>query len=88
MLRHLSRIVSVEQMQQAVGKLPEKERRKFATWLLAKYPPRSTGDLVSQAEVQARQRKWVPQPPGRDNIPTGKALAKAVGRAKALGLAQ
>jgi len=82
------RIMSVEQMQQAVGKLPEKERRKFAIWLLAKYPPRSTGDLVSQAEAEARQAKWVPQPPGRDNIPTGKALAKAVGRAKVLGLAR
>ncbi|MBI2812754.1 MAG: hypothetical protein HYX71_00525 [Opitutae bacterium] len=80
--------MSVEQMQQAVGKLPEIERRKFATWLLAKYPPRSTGDLLSRAEAQARQGKWVPQPPGKGNIPTGKALAKAVGRAKALGLTQ
>lgn len=80
--------MSVEQMQHAVGKLPEKERRKFAAWLLAKYPPRSVGDLVSHAEAQARQGKWVPQPPGLDNIPTGKTLAKAVGRAKTLGLAK
>lgn len=75
-------------MQQAVSKLPEKERRKFAAWLLAKYPPRSVGDLVSRAETQARQRKWMPARPGLDNIPTGKALAKAVDRAKALGLAK
>ncbi len=75
-------------MQREVGKLPEKERRKFAAWLLAKYPPRSVGDLVSRAEAQAHQRQWVPQLPTADNIPTGKALAKAVGRAKALGLAK
>ena len=80
--------MSVEQMQQAIVKLPEKDRRKFAAWLLAKYPPRSVGDLVSRAEAQARQGKWVPEPPRPDNIPTGKALAKAVSRAKALGSAK
>ncbi len=73
-------------MQREVGKLPEKERRKFAAWLLAKYPPRSVNDLVSRAEAQAKQGKWVPQPPVPDNIPTGKALAQAVERAKSLGL--
>lgn len=79
--------MSVEQMQREVGKLPEEDRRKFAAWLLAKYPPRSVGELVSRAEVQAHQGKWVPQVPTGENIPTGQALTKAVERAKALGLA-
>lgn len=73
-------------MQRAVGKLPVSERRKFAAWLLAKYPPRTVADLVSQAEAQARQGKWTPRPPSQENIPTGQALARALERAKDLGL--
>ena len=79
-------LMSVDQIQREVGKLPENERRRFAAWLLANYPPRSVDDLVSRAETDAKLGKWVPQPPTPDNIPSGKALTQAVERAKALGL--
>jgi hypothetical protein len=58
-----------------------------AALLLAKYPPRSVEELVSRAEKEARQGKWVPMPPTADNIPTGEALAQALRRAKKLEIA-
>ena len=73
-------------MQRAVGRLPPKERRRFATWLLTEYPPRTVSGLLSRAEKAARAGKWTPQPPTEDNIPKGAALERAVRRAKALGL--
>jgi len=71
-----------------VGQLPASERRELAALIVAKYPPRSVEELVSRAEREAQQGKWVPTPPTADNIPTGEALAQALGRAKKLGIAR
>lgn len=79
-------LVSLDQIQREVGRLPERERQKLAAWLLANYPPRSVDSLASRAEMEAKLGKWVPQPPTPDNIPSGKALTQAVERVKALGL--
>ena len=80
--------MSVEQIQAEVSRLPEVERKKLTAWLLAQFPPRSVNELVGRAEEQARRGEWVPLPPAEDNISKGEALAEAIRRAKALGLAQ
>jgi hypothetical protein len=80
--------VSVEQIQREVSQLPEADRRKLAAWMLTQLSPRSVDDLVARAEADAKRGVWSPQPPTPDNIPTGPALAAAVRRAKAAGLAR
>jgi len=65
-----------------VGQLPASEQRELAAFMVAKYPPRSVEELVSRAEKEVRQGKWVPTPPTVDNIPAGEPL----GRAKKLGI--
>ena len=77
--------MSIEQIQGAVVQLPEAEKRKLAAWMLAQFPLRSVHDLVSQAEAEARQGQWSPQPPGPDNFPTGPALEAALRRTRAAG---
>lgn len=81
------RIMTVAKILKDVGQLPASERREVAALLVAKYPPRSVEQLVSRAEKEARQDKWVPMPPTADNIPTGEALAQALRRAKKLEIA-
>jgi hypothetical protein len=66
--------MSIEQIQKEVSRLPEPERRKFATWMLAHFPPRRGDELVSRAEAEARCGRWTPRPPEPDNIPSGEAL--------------
>ena len=80
--------MTVAKILKDVGQLPASERREVAALLVAKYPPRSVEELVSRAEKEARQGKWVPTPPTADNIPTGEALAQALRRAKKLGIAR
>jgi hypothetical protein len=69
-----------------VGQLPASEQRELAALIVAKYPPRSVEELVSRAEKEVRQGKWVPTPPTADNIPAGEALAQALSRARKLGI--
>ena len=80
-------LMSVEQIQREVSQLSEGERRKLAAWMLAEFPPRSVNELLARAEAQAQRGEWTPQPPKPDNIPTGAALAAAVRRARAAGIA-
>jgi len=53
--------------------------------MLTQFPLRSVHDLVSQAEAEARQGQWSPQPPGPDDFPTGPALEAALRRTRAAG---
>lgn len=80
--------MSVEQIQREVCELPEPERRKLAAWMFAQFSQRSINELVARAEAQAQRGEWTPLPPAPDNIPTGPALAAAVRRAQAAGIAR
>ena len=79
--------MTVAKILKDVGQLSASERREVAALLVAKYPPRSVEELVTRAEKEDRQGKWIPTPPTADNIPTGEALAQALRRAKKLGIA-
>jgi hypothetical protein len=78
----------VKDIQREVDLLTAAERQALTAWMVERYPLRFVEDLVSHAETEARQGKWTPTPPSAENIPTGQALAKAVQRAKALGITQ
>ena len=71
-----------------VDHLPVSERRELAALIVAKYPLRSVGELVSRAANEVREGKWVPTPPTADNVPTGEALAQGLRRATKLGIAR
>jgi hypothetical protein len=78
--------MTVAKIQQEVGQLPEAERRKLAVWIMATYPPRSVATLISIAEKEASERRWVPTKPTPDNIPTGEPLKQGLRRFKRLGI--
>jgi hypothetical protein len=80
--------MTMAKIQEEVGQLPESERRRLTAWMVEHYPLRTVEGLVSRAEADVRQGKWVPTPPTADNIPTGEALSQALLRAKKLGIAR
>lgn len=81
-------VMTMAKIQEEVGQLPESERRRLTAWMVEHYPLRTVEGLVSRAEADVRQGKWVPTPPTADNIPTGEALSQALLRAKKLGIAR
>ena len=80
--------MTIAKIQEEVGHLTESERRRLTAWMVEHYPVRTVQDLVSRAEADVRQGKWVPKPPTAENIPTGETLTQAVLRAKKLGIAR
>ena len=78
--------MTVARIQEEVGQLPESERRKLAAWMIAAYPPRSVKELVSRAEKDASEGKWIPTKPAPDNVPTGEVLEQGLRRFKRLGI--
>ncbi len=78
--------MSVEDIQREVDGLSLAERKVLTAWMVDHYPVRSVKDLVSLAEAEALQGKWIPTPPTTENIPSGEAMEKARLRARAIGL--
>jgi hypothetical protein len=78
--------MSLSQIQRAVCKLEDSERKRLTAWLLSEFPVLRLEDLMARASQAVERGDWQPLPPGSENIPKGKTLQHALQTAAEIGL--
>lgn len=75
------------EIQRAVDRLPDEDRRKLTAWIVSRYPTLQVEQLVARAVGLVEKGEWSPIPPNSDNNPQGKVLEHALRTVKELGFA-